>query len=432
MSLLVLLAPIARAEDPLTVSLVHARNLLAANDAKAAFDLLAPLEAANTASAEFNYLYGIAALDAGEVSRAIFALERVLAMQPDNALARAEIGRAYLAAGETETARGELAQVRASRIPQAAIPAVDRLLGAITQLQSGQKPQVRGYLEAGFGDDSNINSATSDSQVAVPALGGLLVNLDTGSKKSHDTFGMVGGGASLRVPVAPDLAFAGNVAATQSSNSDSSRFDAGLIEGNAGLLKTSGDNIYSGVLQAATNRIGSRTFRNSLGVLGQWQVNLGSQAQLTTFVQAARLSYPGEALRDADRWLVGAGYAHARASGPVLYAAAYGGREAARASNVEQLSHDFWGLRGGIQWQSADAVTLFGNLSMESRGYRGEEPLFLRTRDDRQSSASLGLHYQLVPGWRLTPQVAWTSNRSNIAIYGFDRTVASIILRREF
>lgn len=423
---------VARAEEPMAVVLAQARNLLATNEAKAAFVLLAPLEEANSADTEFNYLLGIAALDSGEISRAIFALERVLAVQPDNVLARAEIGRAYLAAGEVETARNELAQVRASRIPQAAVPAVDRLLGAIGQLQSAQRTQVRGYLEAGLGHDSNVNSATGDSQVAVPALGGLLLTLDTGSRKQGDAFRMVGGGGSLRIPIAPDLAFAGNLAGTQISNGDSSRFDAGVVEANAGLAKTLGESTYSAVVQAASNQIGSRTFRNSVGVLGQWQLNLGHDAQVTAFLQAARLSYPGDTLRNADRWLAGAGYARALASGPVLYAAVYGGRETTQASSVPQLSHNFDGLRGGFQWQATDAVTLFGSLGWEGRGYRGQEPLFLRTRDDRQSSASFGLHYQFAPEWRLTPQVAWTGNSSNIAIYDFDRLVTSIVLRREF
>src|SRR5262245_64922836 len=38
---------------------------------------------------------------------AVFALERVLALQPDNHLARAEIARAYLALGERDAARRE-------------------------------------------------------------------------------------------------------------------------------------------------------------------------------------------------------------------------------------------------------------------------------------------------------------------------------------
>lgn len=54
------------------------------------------------------YPLGIAALDAGHLTRAIFALELTVELQPANNLARAELAHAYLAAGETANARKAL------------------------------------------------------------------------------------------------------------------------------------------------------------------------------------------------------------------------------------------------------------------------------------------------------------------------------------
>ncbi|HEY4637474.1 MAG TPA: hypothetical protein VIH23_04345, partial [Burkholderiales bacterium] len=62
----------------------RARALLQRNDAQAAYKLLLPLEPQRAGDPEYDYLLGIAALDAGEPERAVFALERVLALQPDN------------------------------------------------------------------------------------------------------------------------------------------------------------------------------------------------------------------------------------------------------------------------------------------------------------------------------------------------------------
>ena len=154
-------------------ALDQARKLMAERNPQAAYALLAPLEAVRAGQPDFDYLLGVTALDSGRISPAIFALERVLAVQPGNALARAEIGRAYLAAGEAENARSELAQVRATPIPADAAAAVDRLLGAISQLQTQQTTQLRTYVEAGLGHDTNVNSATASSAIAIPALGGL-------------------------------------------------------------------------------------------------------------------------------------------------------------------------------------------------------------------------------------------------------------------
>lgn len=430
--LLIALGVAGTAHAKIDTSLDRASKMLASKDAASAFELLAPLEVELAGRPDFDYLLGIAALDSGRISRAIFALERVLAVQPENVLARAEIARAYVAAGETETARLELEKVRAAPIPTAAIPAVDRLLGAISQLQAQQTTQWRGYLDAGLGHDNNVNSSTNDSQVAIPALGGLVFNIDAASRRTPDTFALLGAGANVRHPIAPDLAFAANISASQTFNNSQSRFDTSSLGASAGLSKTVGSNVFSGALQASSNWIGGTRLREALGALGQWQYNIDVRSQTTLFAQTTRLGYPGNSIRNADRWVMGAGYARALSAGPVLFASLYGGREEARQGGVPQLSHRLAGLRTGGQWQTAESVTVFGNLNFEDRQYNGNEPLFNRPRQDRQSEIVAGLHYRIADAWRMTPQVAYTGNVSNIAIYDFRRVVASVTLRREF
>ena len=79
------------------------------------------------------YPLGIAALDAGHLTRAIFALELTVELQPANNLARAELARAYLAAGETANARKALLEARQGSMPAEAAAAIDRVLGAVAQ-----------------------------------------------------------------------------------------------------------------------------------------------------------------------------------------------------------------------------------------------------------------------------------------------------------
>ena len=72
----------------------RARLLLQQKNPQAAYRLLEPLESQRAGDPEYDYLLGIAALDSGERERAVFALERVLAVNPNHAQARAEIARA--------------------------------------------------------------------------------------------------------------------------------------------------------------------------------------------------------------------------------------------------------------------------------------------------------------------------------------------------
>jgi predicted Zn-dependent protease len=79
----------------------RAAELIGAHQADAAYAELAPQEVVRAGEPRFDHLLGLAALDSGHVTQAILALERVLARQPGNQPARAELARAYLAAGET-------------------------------------------------------------------------------------------------------------------------------------------------------------------------------------------------------------------------------------------------------------------------------------------------------------------------------------------
>ena len=61
-------------------TLERARGLIQSNEGGAAYALLAPLEQQRAGEPDYDYLLGIAAMDAQQYTRAVFALERVLAV----------------------------------------------------------------------------------------------------------------------------------------------------------------------------------------------------------------------------------------------------------------------------------------------------------------------------------------------------------------
>src|SRR3954468_14581277 len=124
----------------------RARRLIGERNHQAAYKLLLPQEGARAGDPEFDYLLGISALDSGDLERAVFALERVLAVQPNNHVARAEIARAYFAMGEKDTARKEFETVRQQTIPAEAKATIEKYLSAIA---ASDVTQITGYVELG-------------------------------------------------------------------------------------------------------------------------------------------------------------------------------------------------------------------------------------------------------------------------------------------
>ncbi|MCE2947190.1 MAG: tetratricopeptide repeat protein [Betaproteobacteria bacterium] len=367
--------------------------LLDARAPKAAFELLSPLEPQRAGDPAFDYLLGIAALGIGQPTRAIFALERVLDVRAGDVPARAAIARAYLAVGETENARRALAGMRPEDRPAELAAALDRH-GLAPSDPDGVRPRGwQAYLEGRAGHDSNVNSATATSQVAIPALGGQSVTLDPSGTRPQAGFLSIAGGIDLRAPLAHALSLSANAAASRLAHRHEDRFDTATLDAGVGLAWARGPDRVDLALQANRLRLDDRRFRDVAGVVAQWQHAVAPDTRLTAFAQQARLSYPSQPVRDADRGVVGVSVLQAfPASGRTTYASAYAGREDERAGSVPHLGHSLAGLRIGLQWPTVGAGTLYVDAAHERRRHGGPEPSFLAVRRDQQFSISAGLH----------------------------------------
>jgi hypothetical protein len=408
----------------------RARGFLQQKNPQAAYRLLLPLESQRAGDPEYDYLLGIAALDSGEHERAVFALERALAVNPNHAGARAEIARAYFEMGEKVNARREFENVRATNPPDAVKQTIDRYLSAL-----GTSPtQVSGFLEIGFGWDTNVNSATASSQIAIPALGSIVVDLDPSGAKFADSFKTASGSLSLVHGFAPEWAVVAGAAANGKFNTHRDEFNTLNVDFNLGLRWAPGREAISVGYQFQDLRVDREDFRKSQGVVAQWQHSYSGSAQVSLFVQGIDLEYPSQPIRDARRTIGGVafGYGWSASGMPVLFGSLYGGTENEDATDAANLGHKVSGGRLGGQVSVTSNAVLFALLAYERRAYGGEEAFFLTSRRDNQADARLGLNYALGRGWLLVPQVAYTSNRSNIELNTYDRTVASLSLRWAF
>ncbi len=266
----------------------RARLLLQQKNPQAAYRLLEPLESQRAGDPEYDYLLGIAALDSGERERAVFALERVLAVNPKHAQARAEIARAYFEMGEKVNAKREFENVRASNPPEAVKQTIDRYLSA---LEAGPT-RFSGFVELGFGHDSNVNSATSANQIAIPALGGIVAALAPSGVKQSDNFATAGGGLNYVYGFSPEWAVLAGVAANGKFNRQHGDFDTATVDGNLGLRWSRDKEAITVGYQGQDFQVNHDDFRRTNGAVAQWQHNYSEYSQVSIFAQAADLGYP--------------------------------------------------------------------------------------------------------------------------------------------
>lgn len=408
----------------------RAKLLMQQNDPQAAYQLLEPLESKRAGEVEFDYLLGIAALDSGHRERAVFALERVLAVDPNYAQARAEIARAYFEMGEKENAKREFENVRNANPPEAVKRTIGRYLSA---LEAGPA-RLSGFVELGFGHDSNVNSATANNQIAIPALGGIVATLNPSGVKQSDNFASAAGALNFVYGFSPEWAVVAGASAAGQFNHNHDEFSTGTVDGNLGLRWSHAKEAVTLAYQGQDFQVDHDDFRRTNGAVAQWQHSYSEYSQVSLFAQAANLEYPTQSPRDARRTIGGVafGYGWDTPSKPIVFGSLYGGNEKAKDADFQNLGHKPVGARLGGQVSMTDRMALFGLVNYERRVYGADDPFFLVTRRDKQADVRLGVNYALGAGWLLVPQASYTNNQSNIDLNKYDRTVVSLSVRWTF
>jgi FimV-like protein len=168
-------------------ALADAERLIAKGQSADALDLLLPLEPLLAGSPDYDYLLGLAALQTGQHSLAISALERVTLVQPAHAGAWLDLAVAYRASGDPRSARRLLEHVQATftadRNEAARVAALQRSLYG-DSLLSGWRGQVD--VLGGYVDNANLGIGVSGFNLTLGGGGILPVLVGPASRPRSD------------------------------------------------------------------------------------------------------------------------------------------------------------------------------------------------------------------------------------------------------
>lgn len=394
------------------------------------YQALAAQEVERAGNPEFDYALAIAALDAGLYGEAIIALQRVLAVQPENAPARAELARAYALAGDIDTARQEFTTVVDD--PTLPDPVRQRFTGFVRQFDrqiAGGGSDVSGFVDARSGHDSNINAATELDTIVIPLFSFLGPGqLGPGAVAQDDEFFDLQGGVSGVTAISRQDRLFASVLGNWRANFGSTAFDQAALTGTAGYAHSfASQDVVSLSVQAQQFWLGSDPFRTSIGVIAQYTRNLDRGRALTVSAQWNRFDFDGDPLRDADRYAVGVGYVTQNIAANIT-----GGKEETRRAAGDAQSNTFVSASIGGEFTVTEHIALVGGAALDLRRYDAADPLFLTERADERLDLTGGAKFVLTERLFITPRVTYTRNWSNIALFDYDRWTVSAGLRFEF
>lgn len=433
----------ADARESLEKLLQRAGDLIKGGKPGQAYSMLEPLEFEHSGEERFDFLLGVAALDSGKPDKATLAFERLLMVNPNSAAARLDMARAYFQLGDLQRAKSQFETVLKLNPSAAAQGVIKKYLDAIAAQESGKKLFLTGYVEAMYGRDSNINNATSQSQIFVDVIA-ANTTLAPGNVKTADNYYGVAAGSELVYRLNARWGWYAGADLRQRGHSAYQSFDTKYLDVRAGVsLNSTADRLRAGILNGRYD-LGGAHHSDGSGLKGEWLHVFSPANQLSGFIQHAKYRFADVIMQpnDIDQQLMGIGWLHIFADGiSTLFGTYYYGNEQDISAVITSTTPDggridgskrFNGMRIGGQTGIGDRATLFASAGGQHADYSRINPLFLRQRSDRLYDVVLGASWRLDNRWSTRAQLNYTVNDANIEIYGYDRTDVSLTIRRDF
>lgn len=392
--------------------------------------------AAHEGEPRFDFYYGLAALQTGDLKEGVFALERVLALEPGFDRARLELARGYFMLEDDRRAKREFEIVLAHDPPPNVRSHIESYLAALQRRADRYETTVTGFVELGGGHDTNVNSATASDSVAI--LGGLLdVVLDEDSREKDDNFTRFEARANVSHPLSPGLNLVAGAGLWNRWLDTEDEFETGAVDGTLGLMWRGAKSRTLLTTQAQRFYLDGDAYRELLGVGASYRRDVSEVFGFDLSGRVSQLDYVDDDTLDSTLGVIDIGISrrldHERR--PVITAGLFLGREEAdedTATAQANAERDIAGARAGLWMILAPSWTLQGSLEFRRSEYAEENPLFLETRETDYYAASLSADWRPSTHWRAGPQLKYSNSDSTIEIYEYERTEVWVRARYEF
>lgn len=402
--------------------LASAESLLASNQSTAAYQLLNGRVAELAGNAYFDYLLGVAALDSGHHSDAIFSLRRSLAVAPDFSGARMELARAYFENGNTAIARSLFVSLLDEQPPAGVRAVINDYLAAIDGRAVTPQARFDPYFEFAAGYDDNANGSTDEQQYL-----GFMLSPD--NQKTESPFAEVGAGFSWNNPTSTRFGWYTGARAGYRRNTDATFVDAGIISGQLGMNWQRGaffgragiDGYYAMRDGDSNSNYGGIDLLLGRRISATWDLTLGVRGGALRYDDAIEVL-------DVDRILYAAGARYRYSPLGSVGFELIGGDDSEQQSGSPYGNSKLGGrlvLTAPVS-QSGLLSASIGSLTSDYDGL-----FFDTSREDTQLTGVLQVQFRdvLTDGLSLVPRVRYFDNDSDVALYDYDRTEVGLLVR---
>ncbi|HTS84570.1 MAG TPA: tetratricopeptide repeat protein [Usitatibacter sp.] len=427
----------------------NARRLLAAGNAKQAYQELSAVQDKMSGMPEFDYLLGVASLDSGHIDDAIIAFERVLAVVPGHAGAQMDLARAYYAAGSFDLAEAAFLKLQASNPPPAAQIAINRYLETLRARRLLIEAGWSGFGELAVGYDSNITGVPGNFGAAAAQSFNIIGITATGNAVKRDapyTQGAIGG--EYHNPLSRGWSwFAGGEARGRYYFGETDfNIASGEVHGGAAL--NAGDDQYRiTAAYAPYNQKGDApgdpqptNDRRIGGASFDWRHSIDPRTQVGLGIQFNDVRFPTDTVENFQQVYLAASYlkTYEGKGSPLMYLTGFVTDDHAKQQfdngvngQTATKSKNLLGGRSFFAYAMSPKLQAYGSLSLIYRKDKDDyaRSTVIQNGHDLWAEIGGGLAWQFREKCTLRVQYFYSNNNSNIDIYDYNRSEVSSAVR---
>jgi tetratricopeptide (TPR) repeat protein len=221
---------------------------------------------------DFDYIFGLAALESGDANDSFFALEKVAATATDSglrALARLELARAYFVTNNLTAPEKLFNAVLATNPPPNVQQNIQFFLQLIAARQNAQTPTLNWTVSPVIGSDSNANSATSNGLIDTPLIG--QIELDPAGQETEDNFSNTTLTMAYQYPFTRDRSLNFNLNLSPLNNFDTDQFDIDNVRGELAYNWGNEAHRFKHGISTGKVNLDQNGFQKSLALDSSWQ-----------------------------------------------------------------------------------------------------------------------------------------------------------------
>lgn len=373
--------------------------------------------------AETNLSLAQAEYQRGNLTEAVFALERVLAIDPANEIAKATLARVYMDLKEYRLAKNiyhDLILLGSEFSPEAR--------AGLRKIRVRERLSHRGVLGFELTYDNNILSVTEDTQIFVPAFN-QTVDLSADHSKKEGTRNRFYGGGILNYRLNNQVGISGRGLVSEARDGE---LNQRLMSAGLGVSYGRGQELAQFSIDYlaldADGVDGMQDFGTKLSLSRAW----GNQRRVSAYTRLNITEYEDQKVKNDRRLWFGGDFSQ-KVSGKVEAGfGVYKTEDVDRSESFRFLDFNSAGAKVTGAYFMTPVLRFDAVLGFDRVRYLADRADFQKTRKDDRYSLQVKSQLSLGDATRIRVTAAAYHNDSNLTINDYERETIGVSVERFF